>query len=213
MKNLNKTEYGIPAWPEFNEYSDGYTVKGFCRDLFDEDYLWMIAIFLGFCGMMLAAFAHAVVTDIRRELPGFIYMLLVFGPPGWCLYYFYHQYGKETKVTFLKDTIILAGRTSGRLPVLRDQIAFRMLPHRKIRKHKRVRPNEVEKLQDYGEIVLEYGLETYEVCNIANLEQAKAFTRLLNEGFKRSQAIGHRIIPVTTERTNETKIDEDDLPE
>jgi len=211
MKNLNKTEYGIPAWPEFKEYSDGYSVEGFCRELMDEDILWIIAMFFGFAGMMLAGFAHAVVTDIRRELPGFIYMGLVFWPPGYCLYYFYHKYGKETKVTFLKDEIILAGRTTGRLPVLPDQVSFRMLPHQKIRMHKRVRQNEVEKLQDYGEIVMEYGLQTYEVCNIANLQQAQVFTRLLNEGFKRSQALKPKPKAVTISRR--PNIDPDDLPE
>ena len=189
MKNLNTTEYGIPDWPEFNEYRDRYTVEGFCRDLFDENLLWIIAMFCFFGGIMLAGFAHEVVTDIRRELPGIIYMGLVFWPPGYCLYYFYHKYGKEAKVTFLKDEIILAGRTTGRLPVLPDKVSFRMLPHEKIRMHKRVKQDEVEKLQNYGEIVMEYGLETYRVCNIASLQQAQVFTRLLNEGFKRSQAL------------------------
>lgn len=211
MKNLNTTEYGIPDWPEFNEYSDGYTVKGFCRDIFDEDFLWIIAMFCGFMGILLAGFAHAVVTDIRRELPGIIYLGLVMWPPGYCLYYFYHKYGKETKVTFLKDEIILAGRTTGRLPVLPDQISFRILAHRKLRMGKKLRPNEREKLQDYGEIVLEYGLQTFQVCNIANLHQAQVFTRLLNEGFKRSQAM--KQAPKITNGSNGSKVDPDDLPE
>ena len=62
-----------------------------------------------------------------------------------------------------------------------------------------------------GEIVMEYGLQTYEVCNIANLDQAKAFTRLLNEGFKRSQALTPKPKAVTT--SSRPTIDSDDLPE
>jgi ABC-type lipoprotein release transport system permease subunit len=75
MKNLNKTEYGIPDWPEFNEYSDGYTVEGFCRDLFDENLLWIIAMFCFFGGIMLAGFAHEVVTDMPTQVTLFSVMV------------------------------------------------------------------------------------------------------------------------------------------
>jgi hypothetical protein len=211
MKNLNTTEYGIPDWPEFNEYNDGYTVKGFCRDIFDEDFLWIIAMFCGFMGILLASLVYEAISGIGWQLPGIIYVGLVCGPPGYCLFYFYHQYGKDTKVTFLEDEIVLAGRTTGRLPVLPDQISFRLLAHRKLRMGKKLRPNEREKLQDYGEIVLEYGLQTFQVCNIANLHQAQVFTRLLNEGFKRSQAM--KQAPKITNGSNGSKVDPDDLPE
>lgn len=211
MKNLNKTEYGIPAWPEFIEYPDGYTVKGFCRDLFDEDFLWIIAMFFVFVGIMLAGVAGAIAEDIRLELPGIIYVILIFAPPGGCFYYFYRLYGKDTTVVFLQDTIVLQGRTTARLPVLPDQVAFRMRPHQKIRMHKRVRQNEVEKLQDYAEVILEYGLQTYEVCNIANLEQAQMFTRVLNDAFARSQALKQK--PAQATAASRPKIDPDYLPE
>ena len=211
MKILNKTEWGVPDWPEFREYRDGYSVEGFCRDYFDEDYLWIIAVFCGFVGMMLAGMVHDLTSKVGLALPPIFLLLLILAPPGGCLFYFYRLYGKQTKVIFLPDAIILHGRTNGRLPVLKDQIAFRMRPHHKIRMRKRMQRNEAEKLQDYAEIVLEYGLQTFEVCNIANLQQAQVFTRVLNDGFKRSQEL--RQNPEIAMVSSGQSVDPDDLPE
>ena len=212
MKNLNKTEYGIPDWPEFNEYSDGYTVKGFCRELVDESVMTILVMLGFFAGMMLIGTLHTATSDLFGVgLPGVFILPLLIGPPVACYYYLSRRYGKDVSVIFTRKYIRIEGKVTGKFPVLNDQVAFRMLPHRKIRMHKRVQKNEVEKLQDYGEIVLEYGLETYAVCNIANLWQAQVFTRVLNEAFKRSQALEQTPQAITASKSH--TIDPDDLPE
>lgn len=212
MIELHKTEHGIPSWPEFIDYGDGYVVKGFCRELMDEDLATILLMMACFAGMMVACGAYVILEEgLGLEGLGFFYFLIFIGVPAWCLYFVRNQYGKEAQVAFLEQEIIVRGNTTGRFPVLKDQVVFRMRSHEKVRLRKKVKPIEVEKLQDYGEIVMEYGLQTYKICGIANLQQAQMFTRVLNEGFRRSQAMKVKSQPF--QKLVTTGFDPDTLPE
>lgn len=212
MKDLNKTEWGMPQWPSFYEFGDGYQVKGFCRGIFNDTLLVFLMLFSLYGGIMLGIVFHVILSLVYLGgLSGLFFIVAFFGSPVACYHYFTRHYGKHVTVTFFEKVIRIQGKVIGDFPVLPDQVSFRMRPHEKIRLRKRVESGEAEKLQDYGEIVMEYGLQTYVVCEIANLNQAQMFTRILNEGFKRSQAMKPIFEPSGTHGLR--PVDVDDLPE
>jgi hypothetical protein len=88
-------------------------------------------------------------------------------------------------------------------------------------------PKEVEKLKNYGEIIMEYGAATVPVCKIASLDKAVDFVMLLHTAMKESELATLKNppaeVPIQKRETTSgspppipnqaPRIDPDDLPE
>ena len=99
-------------------------------------------------------------------------------------------YGKMVSVSFSAKDIVITGSTSTarRFEALPD-VTFRLVQHRDIILGKPALPIERERMQDYREVVMEYGLRSVPVCSIADLEKARLYVRVLQEGYRRSQEV------------------------
>jgi hypothetical protein len=214
----------LPKWPEYKTDGQYFVVTGKCPALATDNMscgvgcLVMIGFFL-IAGMLVSA----VFGKLENPMP--LITLTCMVGAAWFVYFEYFH-GKWVSVAFSEKAIGIRGDTNG--DYLRNtKIAFRIIGHEKVRLGKQVMPKEVEKLKNYGEIIMEYGAATVPVCKIASLDKAVDFVMLLHTAMKESELATLKNppaeVPIQKRETTSgspppipnqaPRIDPDDLPE
>ncbi|GEM_PF-6147784 len=185
--HLNQNDPKYPAWPSFyiqkRNGVSAHVVSGRCQSLVSDD----LCVGLG-CGASFLLFCFGGVVSVvigMSDNPIPVIMLSCMLGVGVYLYARYFH-GKDVEVAFTAETITINGTLPSQWNSI-SGISFHMRQHEKIRLQKPARPDERRRMLDYREVVMEYGLQTIPVCEVANLEKAQLFTRVLQEAYKLSR--------------------------
>lgn len=179
MRRIQHPTY--PEWPALyqDERTHSLIVEGKHKTLDGSKLLGCLSIPALLVWMVVSFYLLGLISDnpiivIGLWFVGFVGFLCLTGSisSGW---------PTTTRVVFTPDRIVVPAKKGTESLAFREDIEFRIRPHRKLALNAKLTQKEHDQLQNFGEIVMEYGQRTIAICGIADIEKADYFCRMLIE--------------------------------